>query len=1037
MLSQKDLDGFNEDGDIKANEHALELLGGVAGLEKKLGTSLTKGLCGGDGTYIDRRQRYGSNEMPTPEIKTFISMFLESFEDATLIVLIVSAVVSLIVGVYDDPKTGWIEGTAILFAVFIVAVVTAVNNYSKEIQFQKLNAAKDDINVSVVREGKTGEVNVKELVVGDIIILNAGDRVPADGLFIDGSDASCNESALTGEPEDVKKNNKLSSSNGDMFLLSGSTLSSGYVRLLVTAVGVKSRWGRTKAMLVTESVETPLQEKLTLLGSQIGNFGMGFAGATFVAMLVIRYYYPELSAVDSHGNHLSWLEFIIKAFIMAVTIVVVAVPEGLPLAVTLSLAYSTQKMMNDNNLIRVLAACETMGNATNICSDKTGTLTQNRMTVVESWLSGKFYNRAPTSADLSGSLKDMLARGISLNSTAVLIGDESSMIVSGSKTEGALLLMLKQEMGIDYVQIRPTFDSSRGDQLFTFSSLRKRMSVLIRSGKGGIIFTKGASEVVLEKCSKYVNEKGNEVALDKKRKAVLFNTIQSMAKRSLRTILLAHRSYDKLTGSEKADDLEQDLVLDALFGIKDPLRPDVVDAVKACQKAGIIVRMVTGDNIETAKAIAAECGILTEGGIAMEGPDFRKLTPTELDNILPYLQVLARSSPNDKHTLVTRLNGHALPKNKEEWVEKNPDRKWEKERDQVLPGYLEEWEASRGGPGKGEVVGVTGDGTNDGPALKAADVGLSMGLSGTEVAKEASDIVIMDDNFSSIVKAVLWGRSVFDNIRKFLQFQLTVNAVALSITFISALTGREPPLNAVMMLWVNMIMDTMGALALGTEPPSPDLLNRRPYKRDASLISNKMIRNITIQFLFQMAVLAYLLLFDGPKHFDTLPGSSTHITIIFNTFVFCQVFNEINARSIGDSVNVFKGLFRNPLFMVIISFTVVCQFFIVEYGGSFVKTVGLTHEQWVKCVLLGSLSLPLGALMRFIPVADRLSDFASVLPIMESARLKLESEEQTTHKTDKGDSSKFSLSLLVYLATILVLPLLTFEHFKDHLHEYF
>jgi magnesium-transporting ATPase (P-type) len=284
-------------------------------------------------------------------------------------------------------------------------------------------------------------------------------------------------------------------------------------------------------------------------------------------------------------------------------------------------------------------------------------------------------------------MKGILAKGISLNSTAILIGDESSLVVSGSKTEGALLLMLRKELGTDYIPIRASFDSSRGDQLFTFSSLRKRMSVFVRSGKGGIIYTKGASEVILEKCTKYVNNKGNEVALDKKTRIELSSTIEAMAKRSLRTIVLAHRTFEKIKGSEKADELENELVLDALFGIKDPLRPDVIDAVKACQKAGIIVRMVTGDNIETAKAIASECGILTEGGIAMEGPDFRKLTPKELDKILPYLQVLARSSPNDKHILVTRLNGHALPKNKEEWLEKNPDGKWEKHKDLILPGY--------------------------------------------------------------------------------------------------------------------------------------------------------------------------------------------------------------------------------------------------------------------------------------------------------------------------------------------------------------
>jgi magnesium-transporting ATPase (P-type) len=362
-------------------------------------------------------------------------------------------------------------------------------------------------------------------------------------------------------------------------------------------------------------------------------------------------------------------------------------------------------------------------------------------------------------------------------------------------------------------------------------------------------------------------------------------------------------------------------------------------------------------------------------GISMTGAEFRKLTPAQLDAILPKLQVLARSSPEDKHILVQRLNGGLMPATEEAWLEAHPGRDYATEKDLLLPGYKEEWDLSRGGVG--EVVGVTGDGTNDGPALKAADVGLSMGLSGTDVAKNASDIIIMDDKFSSIVKAVLWGRSVFDNIRKFLQFQLTVNVVALTITFLSALAGYKPPLNAVMMLWVNLIMDTMGALALGTEPPTLALLDRSPYRRDASLISRPMWRNILVQATYQLALLVFLLN-KGPQMYNCEDGSSHHFTILFNAFVFCQVFNEFNAREIGDKFDPLATLNKSPMFLFVIGFTVLAQWFIVEFGGEFTQTSPLTFSEWRSTIGFGAMSIPMGYFMRLIPVTEDPQSFAGI-----------------------------------------------------------
>ncbi|KAM9859485.1 plasma membrane calcium-transporting ATPase 2 isoform 2-T2 [Aulostomus maculatus] len=712
-----------------------------------------------------------------------------------------------------------------------------------------------------------------------------------------------------------------------------------------------------KKVSVPKKEKSVLQGKLTKLAVQIGKAGLLMSAITVIILVL---YFAIDNFVIQKRPWLTectpiYIQYFVKFFIIGVTVLVVAVPEGLPLAVTISLAYSVKKMMKDNNLVRHLDACETMGNATAICSDKTGTLTTNRMTAVQCYVGDVHYKVIPDPGVLPPKSLDLLVNSIAINSaytTKILPPDKEGGLPKqvGNKTECGLLGLVL-DLKRDYQPIRNQIPEEKLYKVYTFNSVRKSMSTVIKLPDGSFrMYSKGASEIVLKKCNHILNEVGEpRVFRPRDKDEMVKKVIEPMACDGLRTICVAYRDFtnNPEPNWEDENNILNDLTAICVVGIEDPVRPEVPDAIQKCQRAGITVRMVTGDNINTARAIAIKCGIIHPGEdfLCIDGKEFNRRIRNEkgeveqerIDKVWPKLRVLARSSPTDKHTLVKGIIDSTMAEQR-------------------------------------QVVAVTGDGTNDGPALKKADVGFAMGIAGTDVAKEASDIILTDDNFSSIVKAVMWGRNVYDSISKFLQFQLTVNVVAVIVAFTGACITQDSPLKAVQMLWVNLIMDTFASLALATEPPTESLLRRKPYGRNKPLISSTMTKNIFGHGVYQLIII-FLLLFVGEKIFDIDSGRnaplhappSEHYTIIFNTFVMMQLFNEINARKIHGERNVFEGIFRNPIFCTIVFGTFAVQILIVQFGGKPFSCQPLDLEKWMWCVFLGLGELVWGQVIATIP----------------------------------------------------------------------
>ncbi|OVA05375.1 Cation-transporting P-type ATPase [Macleaya cordata] len=935
-VDQKTLSDIVKEKDLNL---LVQQFGGTERLVSVLQTDSENGINDDDEDISHRRNVFGSNTYHKPPPKGVFHFVVEAFKDLIILILLVCATLALVFGIKQHGwKEGWYEGGSIFVAVFLVVVVSAVSNYRQSRQFEKLSKVSNNIQVEVVRDGRRQQISIFDIVVGDIACLKIGDQIPADGLFLNGHSLQVDESSMTGESDHVEVDG-----NKNMFLLSGAKVVNGFGHMLVTSVGMNTAWGEMMSTITRDSDErTPLQDRLDKLTSYIGKIGLTVA---FLVLFVLMVRYFTGNTKDDNGKK----EFIgsktkfddimnsmIRIIAAAVTIVVVAIPEGLPLAVTLTLAYSMKRMMADQAMVRKLSACETMGSATTICTDKTGTLTLNQMKVTKFWL-GQEVIIDYVAPRIAPNVLELLYQGVGLNTTGTVYRPSSGAVpeFSGSPTEKAILSWAVSELGMNMEELKHSCSILHVE---AFNSEKKRSGVLIRKTHENTthVHWKGAAEMILATCSNYYDSNGFMKAINEAEKNMFQHIIQDMAEKSLRCIAFAHKEIreEELQQNEEGkphQTLKEDsLTLLGLVGIKDPCRPGVKEAVQACKDAGVNIKMITGDNVFTARAIAIECGILDANeelstGVVVEGVEFRNYDEEERMLKVEKICVMARSSPFDKLLMVQCLKK------------------------------------------KGHVVAVTGDGTNDAPALKEADIGLSMGIQGTEVAKESSDIVILDDNFASVATVVRWGRCVYTNIQKFIQFQLTVNVAALVINFIAAVSAGEVPLTAVQLLWVNLIMDTLGALALATERPTQELMEKPPIGRTAPLITNVMWRNLIAQALYQIAVLL-VLQFKGESIFNV--DEKVKDTLIFNTFVLCQIFNEFNARKL-EKKNVFKGIHKNRLFLGIVGITLVLQVVMVEFLKKFADTENLSLVQWVTCIVIAAVSWPIGWFVKYIPVSDK------------------------------------------------------------------
>ena len=1177
--------------------------GGPKRLFRLLKTNIETGIRTIDG----REDFFGSNKVFTEEVPHFCMFVWEALEDLMVRILIASAIIQIVLSIFvsEENSNGWIDGLSIVLAILVVVLVGSITNYQKEQKFHELNEIQSEgTKFTVIRNGNYSELTGDELLVGDLISVTYGDICAADLILVEGNGIKMDESALTGESDAVKKepydkcieilNNKKSKVPSPI-ILSGTNCIEGKGKAIVLAVGDHSQKGIIKRTIsnAQEKSQTPLEAKLDGIAELIGYFGLGAGVVTFVALLIrfgislsiemkeykydskietimtgflFNFPYKKINLdIKSHTNNKlinpvnEVYGNIVDIITLCVSIIVVAIPEGLPLAVTLSLAFSIKKLMDRNNLVRKMHACETMGGANYICTDKTGTLTKNEMSVfkiltgkkvielnqnLEMDNVGKVYDDSKVKENNINAQKQIrenydtvftndifwqeLKVAIALNVDSAItklekpnINGDLEICETKNKTDKAFIdFLYRFKSPISKEKNKYLSEEGKYKQ-FPFDSKRKRMTTFIESDdfKSGFrLFTKGGAENIMSYCTKYLNPETGEIkSLDDITLSKIKESIEEFNKNKLRSLYVAYKDITKEEykkceepNSDKKLIDQYNLVFLAVFGIKDSLRDGVKEAVKKCAEASVNVIMVTGDNIMTATSIAKDCGILGADIDLTNSKNKIEENPELMNNINfskdKYIKELISNPPqaitgNSFYNIIEGLiceeceidtNLCKCPKTEAEAKqiakETNTDPKpIKKDKIKNIDNFkkiisnlkvmarskpMHKYALVLGLKTLGHVVAVTGDGTNDAPALSKSDVGFAM-FSGTDIAKEASDIVIIDNNFSSIITAIIYGRNIYDNIRKFLQFQLTVNFVACIIVFVCACIGNDTPLTPIQMLWVNLIMDSLGSLALATEPPYEELLQRKPTKRNESIINSKMWKHIIIQSLVEIAILLILYLL-APKFIEekdlirlaenevihycygTLPGNtkvkniiygtqsnwdnnirisknidieecggfsnrinlnlayqlyqnangaSTHMTIIFNIFVFYTLFNQFNCRVIDDSFNIFIRFGRSLLFPLICFFEMGLQAVMVEFGNEALHVVerGLSWNHWLYTLGFSFITFIISIICKMIPFEIFIDKIIERFSKDEEESNKEEKEDKKSDKKAKGD----------------------------------
>ena len=984
---------------------------------QEFGTDPNRGLTGE--RVLFNRDKYGSNAFTPKKKDSLLKKYLEKFDDTTIRILVVCTFLALLAGIYRGVTNGdWlgiVEAIGILIAVLIATGVSFYLELKADQAFELLRKEYENLTIKATRDGIFQTLPINEIVVGDLLHLEAGDKIPADGFILHSCDLTVDQSAWNGEPEPIEKDESDDQlkKDGPSFLVSGTNVQTGGGLMLAVAVGDNSERGKLIRALerpaseedndenksVKERSRTPLEYKLDALANIINVAGTGAAALIFASIFGSGIMMGELGgkiqptgqtvlliaapliflivvgyAITPKGHEslirtiwIGWTTVIIagllivfiwgaplggsgtmfgnflnnlfspllRYFMLAVTIIVVAVPEGLPMAVTISLALSSRNIRKDNNLVRKMIATETIGSANVICSDKTGTLTLNRMSVDQIHLYGHTYDRT---GDLAVDLKghpafSKIALIAAANSTAHLIEEAGGHIkFIGNSTECALLKWLRDE-GVAYEELREQYPWV---EQTAFTSESKMMTTVVNQHGVGLVLSKGAPERIIARCNDIETGDGTVEPMAA-HKAELNTALDKMSRLAMRSLALAYKQK-----SADDHDNENGLTFLALIGISDPPRPDVPAAVEICKKAGIEIKMVTGDFEKTAQAIAERIGIWQPDDLIVNGEQFNAMSDDRLLEIMPRLRIIARVDPFQKKRLVALLKK------------------------------------------LGKVVAMTGDGVNDALALRDADVGISMGMRGTDVAKEASDIVLIDDNFGSIVRAVHWGRMLYENVQKFIQFQLTVNLSALAIAFISPLLAiglatlasvgirilpnasfKELPLTILQLLWINLIMDTLAALALSLEPKRDELMSEPPKRRNESFITRHMAINIIVMGTYFISITLFMQATGWYLGAD--PTNAVQVnSVVFTSYVFMQIFNLFNARSVKPERSIFANLLQSRNFLLITALIVIVQILLTQFGGEAFNTAPLPLNVWVNVILVGLSTLALGEIVRLI-----------------------------------------------------------------------